>query len=151
MEIVSNIALISINETVIVQLISFLIFLFLFNRIMIRPLRRVMWEREHHMEKIQKEIEASKKIVDFCRRELEDRKSAVRTDARALSREMEAQGSGEAEKIFETAREEINALKASTEKEIAGKIEAVKKDLADESEVLAAVIMEKMLDRRVRP
>ena len=39
MQIISNIALISINETLVVQLISFLIFLFIINRIMFRPLR----------------------------------------------------------------------------------------------------------------
>ena len=49
MHIVSNIALISINETLIIQLVSFLIFLFLINRIMFRPLSHVMVERENHL------------------------------------------------------------------------------------------------------
>jgi F-type H+-transporting ATPase subunit b len=151
MEIVSTIALISINETLIVQLVSFLIFLFLITRIMIRPLRRVMWEREHHMEKVQKEIAESKKIIDYCRRELEERKHAVRAEARTLSRKMEAEGNGEAEKIFEAARQEIAVLKASKAEEIARTVETAKKSLANESEVLAASIMEKMLDRRLNP
>ena len=34
MEIVSNIALISINETLVVQLVSFLLFVFIINRVM---------------------------------------------------------------------------------------------------------------------
>ena len=45
MQIITNIALISINETLIVQLLSFLIFLFIINRVMIRPLRGVMSDR----------------------------------------------------------------------------------------------------------
>jgi len=45
MQIVSNVALISINETMVVQLISFLIFLFVINRVMFRPLRESMHER----------------------------------------------------------------------------------------------------------
>ena len=45
MQIISNIALISINETLIVQLISFLIFLFVINRIMFRPLRKTVGPR----------------------------------------------------------------------------------------------------------
>jgi len=151
MKIVSNIALISINETVIVQLLSFLIFLFLFSRIMIRPLRKIMWERKHHMEKIQKEIEESKKIIDYCRKEIDDRMLAVRQEARSLNREMEAEGAGAAEKIFEATRQEMTGLQESRAKEIAAQIEKTRNTLVIESEHLAAVIMEKMLDRRLTP
>ena len=52
MEVVSTIGLITINETVIIELISFLIFLFLINRIMFRPLQDIMGEREAHIEDI---------------------------------------------------------------------------------------------------
>lgn len=64
MQIISNIALISINETLVVQLISFLIFLFIINRIMFRPLRQVMIERENHMEKINLDIVDAGKSLD---------------------------------------------------------------------------------------
>ena len=63
MQIISNIALISINETLIVQVISFLIFLYIINRIMFRPLRSVTAERENHIKGIQKDIvEAENKL-----------------------------------------------------------------------------------------
>ena len=53
MQIISNVALISINETVVVQLLSFLLFLYIMNRIMFRPLRNVMAQREDHLKQIQ--------------------------------------------------------------------------------------------------
>ena len=56
MQIISNVALISINETLIIQVISFLIFLFIINRIMFRPLRNVMNDRKSHISKIQQDI-----------------------------------------------------------------------------------------------
>ena len=52
MHIISNIALISINETLFVQLLSFLIFLFIINRIMFRPLKRVMNVRVDYIDQI---------------------------------------------------------------------------------------------------
>ena len=110
-----------------------------------------MWEREHHMENVQKEIDESKKIIDFCHHELNERMHAVKKEARALTREMETEGIGEAEKIFESAQQEIAALKESTAKEIAIKIEKAKTALASEAETLAVTIMEKMLDRRLNP
>jgi len=54
MEIISNIALISINETVVVQMLSFLVFMFILNRIMIRPLRSSANDREIYIEKLVK-------------------------------------------------------------------------------------------------
>ena len=63
MEIVSNIALISINATMFHQLIAFLVFLFIINRIMFRPLRSVMGERESFMEKIRLDtVDATKEF-----------------------------------------------------------------------------------------
>ncbi len=151
MQIVSNVALISINETMIIQLISFLIFLFLITRIMIRPLRKVMWERKHHVEKIQQEIGESRKIVAFCRQELDGRMRAAKREARALSRQLEAQGSHEAEKVLESAFKEIAAAREATARQIAAGIEKAKVELAGESETLATVIVEKVLGRRLNP
>jgi F-type H+-transporting ATPase subunit b len=55
MEIVSNIALITINWTLFHQLIAFLIFMFIMNRIMFRPIQRVMDERDNLIERINQE------------------------------------------------------------------------------------------------
>ena len=63
MEIINTIALISINETLIVQLLSFLVFLFLINRVMIRPLRSVIDEREDFVTRVRKEIEDAIKNI----------------------------------------------------------------------------------------
>ena len=56
MEIVSNIALISINETLIVQMVSFLIFMFVMNMVMFRPLNRVMKKRSEYMESLKQDM-----------------------------------------------------------------------------------------------
>ena len=85
MQIVSNIALITINETLIVQLVSFLLFLFIINRIMFRPLRKVMTERSTYIETLQREIadqqnelkKISKKIKDSEQKVLHEAHVAV--------------------------------------------------------------------------
>ena len=74
MEIISNIALISINETMVVQLFSFIVFIFILNRIMIRPLRSSAHDREIYIENLsvdisnaQKEMNASEGGQTGCR------------------------------------------------------------------------------------
>ena len=56
MEIISNIALITINETLIAQLLAFLIFMFVINRLMFKPLQGVMTERQGYIDKDRKSV-----------------------------------------------------------------------------------------------
>ena len=89
MEIISNIALISINETLIVQVISFLIFLYIINRIMFRPLRSVMAERENHIKDIQKDIVTAENKLDSLTDQIREQESAVKREAFAQKAKLE--------------------------------------------------------------
>lgn len=147
MQIVSNIALISINETLLVQLVSFLIFLFVINRLMFRPLRSTMSQREFYMEEMETEIEEAERNYDRALAEIQEKEGEVREAAFTLSRECEDAGTREAEAIFDAARQEIAALRAKAESRVNAQIEEARKQVKAESETLAVHIMEKVLSR----
>ncbi len=149
MEIVSNIALISINETMIVQLVSFLIFLFIINRVMFRPLRGVMGEREQFVEGIKSEISDAESEMEKINSLLKKQESATRQQAFDMRKELEDAGSQQASVIFAAARKEVMDLKERTEEEIEVQISEARKKLKEESEALALRIMEKILERRI--
>ena len=151
MEIVSNIALISINGTLFHQLIAFLIFMFIMNRIMFRPLQEVMGERKNFIEKIKLDTVDAAKELEHLTGELSARESAVRMEAMEVRRELEAGGSQEATEILESTKQEIESIKEKTEVEISAQISEARKLLQIESEALAVNIMEKLLDRRLAP
>ena len=147
MQIISNVALISINETLIFQIISFLIFLFIINRIMFRPLRKVMNERESHVENIQKDIvDAEKKFEDLTR-QIQVQEKAVREEAFEQKEQLEVSGKKEAAEIIAATREEILALKNGAQKEVDGQIAAARVHVQEESKGLAQSIMETVLYR----
>lgn len=149
MEIISTVALISINETLVVQLVSFLIFLFLLDRIMIRPLRATMAERDFYMENLEKDIaEAVKKARDLTR-QVEGQEAAVRDSAMALNREHQQEGSTEAGRILEEARKEMMHLRQQAEAEIAEKMAEARGQIRAEAESLAVAMMENALERKV--
>ncbi len=149
MEIVSRIAMISINETLIIQLVSFLIFLFLINRVMFRPLKGVMDERDQYLQTVQKDITDAEGELTRVKRMLLEQEKATRAKANEMKREIEEQGSQEAARMFASARKEITDLKDRTEDEIEADLNEAKKHLRTESEALALRIMEKILNRRV--
>lgn len=149
MQIISNIALISINETLIVQLISFLIFLFIINRIMFRPLRRVITERENHIEKINMDIIDAGKSFDDVTAQIRQKEASVRTEAFELSKKIREQGAQKSVKMFSTVRAEIIDLQSKARIEADAQLAEARKKLDNESEVLAISIMEKVLERRL--
>jgi F-type H+-transporting ATPase subunit b len=149
MEIVSNIALISINETLIVQLLSFLIFLFLINRLMFRPLEGVMAERAEYINTLQDEISGAESELNKVSRLLAKQEAATREQAHALRQDMEEAGGNRAGEIFAAVRKEVAELKSQAEEEVEAQLSEARKYLRKESEELSVRIIEKILDRRV--
>ena len=147
MQIISNVALISINETLIFQVISFLIFLFVINRIMFRPLRKVMNERETYIENVQKDIVAAENQFEDLTNQIQAQENAVRDEAFKQKEQLEATGSQQAADIMASTREEIDALRAEAQKEVNAQISAARKHVRKESEDLAKQIIETVLYR----
>ena len=149
MQIVSNIALISINETMVVQLISFLIFLFVINRVMFRPLRNTMQEREHYIEGIRVDIRDAEKRLEKTIQQVQDENAAVREAGLQMTAELEQQGNEEAGKIITGARQEISQLGNKARQEIDVKIADARKSIVAEADKLSLNVMEKVLGRRL--
>ncbi len=149
MEIISKIALISINGTLLAQLISFLIFLFIINLLMVRPLRNVMAERDSYIERLQLDIADKENEFKNVTNQLKQQESAVKNEAFNLQKELEDAGSRQAAEILDTVRQEIENLKKQAQKEVDVQISEAGKAIGKESEALAISVMEKMLDRRL--
>ena len=149
MQIISNIALISINETLVVQLISFLIFLFIINRIMIRPLRATMEERDNYTQMVREDIlDSTKKLEEIVEASNQEEKE-IRQAALQIVAEMESLGKHEALSIMGVAKEEIAVVKKQTQAEIERLLAEAMTSVQKEAEVLSVSIMEKILDRKV--
>ncbi|MFP4346993.1 MAG: hypothetical protein ACOC3W_03650 [Thermodesulfobacteriota bacterium] len=149
MQIISNIALISINETMVVQLVSFLLFVFIINRVMFRPLRDSMSEREEYMTALSREIKDSEKEVSDLVSRMKTQEAAARNDANASRIALEEEGGREAADILAEANREIAELKRKTEANVQSQLNEAKKYLEEESEALARQVMEKVLGRRL--
>ena len=149
MEIVPADGLITINETMIIQLISFLIFLYIINRVMFRPLRKVMAERDEHIKKIKADTSEAQNRFESINIQIKDQEAEARQAAFQLKSELEDQGSLEASGVLSAAREEIAEANESARKEVSAMVAAARQDIQKESEVLATNIIETILERRL--
>jgi len=149
MQIISNTALISINETLIIQLVSFLIFLFFINRVMFRPLKESMEERDTYISSLDQDILDTKKEMDDILKELKKKEKTAREEAHEVRVGLEEEGSRKALEIHDDLMKAISDLRQKTEADVMQQITAARKHLQKESESLAVTIMEKVLNRRL--
>ena len=149
MEIVSTIALISINETLLVQLISFLLFLAIINRVMFKPLHNVMRERDFFIENLGREILDAQTASEHSLAEMARQETAIRHEANSLRRQRQAQGASEAQAILDQARQQIGALHREAEADVNRQLAQAKQQLPAEIEQLAVTLVEKVLERRI--
>jgi F-type H+-transporting ATPase subunit b len=148
MEIISSIALISINETLFAQVVGFLIFLYIINRIMFRPLKNVMMDREIYIERVKLDIDGARKEIDAMNSQIEEQEAEVKNEAFELKHKSEKIGDEQAKEIFAAARRKIAETSARVQKDIDIKISEARQSLQQESEALALTIIEKILERR---
>ena len=147
MEIISTIALITINETMIVQAISFLIFMFILNRIMIAPLRAAIAERNQYMEQARMDVIAARQKVADLTDKILNQENATKKKAFDLCRELETAGSETAIDIISKTRQTISAEREKASREIEAQITAARESIQAEAETLTASVMEKILSR----
>ncbi|MDP4978422.1 MAG: hypothetical protein NWQ21_03110 [Desulfobacterales bacterium] len=149
MQIISTIAMISINETLIIQLISFLIFLFIINRIMIQPLRSVSQEREAHIQKIELDTVAAEKKVEQVLKQIQKQEAKAIDTAQEIREKIEESGKLEADDIIHATLREVENLSKENRRQVAALVEEVRMSVPKEAETLAVGMMEKLLDRRL--
>ena len=151
MEIINTNALISINETLIVQVIAFLVFLFVINRIMFRPLRNAMHERENYIQNLQNDIAAAEDEYTLLTEQINEQGDALRKEALQINAKLENTANQQSDEIVSVTRKEIDDLRKKTEKEIEAQLIEARKKIQDESEALSQSIMEKVLERGLGP
>ncbi len=151
MEIITTIQLITINETLFVQVVSFLIFMFIINRVMFRPLRNTIAERRDYINQVQKDIAVSDQELIKLDQQIAKRESSfVRESTKLLKNAVDA-GNQEAEGILAATWREIAAIRDEAHKDMDSRIAEARKSFERESESLAMEIIAKILDRRPTP
>ena len=150
MEIVSQTELVSINATMLVQAISFLVFLFIITRIMFRPLRRTMEDRSAHIKKLQDEMVLQEQKLDEISSRLAKEEKSLKAEAFLEFEQRESSAKQEAATLLRQTQEDIRTQQRTASEDIRGRTEAAREQLAKEVEPLILVIMEKILGRRVQ-
>lgn len=149
MEVIQTTALISINATFVVQLVSFLIFVAIMNRVMFRPLREAMAKRKFRIRNLREEIGAADKQLTGIEADLAEQKRAIREEAREVNKSLEAAAGKQVAALFDETRQKSAAMRQAAEARIGGQMQAAREQVAGEARQLSTLIMQKVLQRRL--
>lgn len=140
--------MININATLVVQILHFLILMFILNRILLQPILNIIEKRSKKIEDEEKQLDnlqqETKELIGKC--------LAIEKDARKKAVEQSSllrnEASEKAEEIFNKAKDEIIGIIEETDREIDSKIEAASSSLKEFASDIAEELTEKVIGRR---
>ena len=141
--------MISINATLVIQVIHFLILLYILNRFMFRPILRLMDERDVHIEKTEKGADEALDKTEELKERFVSEVHLARNDATQERTELRETGIAETKELLERYKEKAAGMMAETDKEADKEVEMARPLMHDQVIVLAEGIIEKMLGRRL--
>lgn len=141
--------MISINATLLVQLIHFLLLLFIMNRLMLQPLLKVIREREAYTDNTKSEIKDIEVKIGQLKEQFIAKENDARKDAARERTDIMSVGMNEADGFLNKSREEVSVIRQQAEKEVEAEVSKTQPLLADQASTLVSGIMEKIIGRRI--
>lgn len=130
-------------------MINFLVFIFLINWLLVKPILRVLDERRSRVEG--NEEEADRLIAESERifSEYETTLKEARLEANREKERLRSEGIERETEIIKTAKEESKKMTDKLKEEIAKESETALSKMKSEADVLSKVIAEKILEREI--
>lgn len=140
--------MISINATLVLQVIHFLILAFILNRLMFRPIMKLIRDRSSHVKRAIDEVRNVEQQIVRLRDEFEKRQNSARQDANVQRSKLRNMGVVEAEKFLSESREKVSSIRARAEEVAEEEFKRAKPSLEGQTAMLAKEIIEKVVGRR---
>ena len=141
--------MIEINLTIAIQVLQFLVLAFILNRLLFRPISKVMEERQ---QRIASWEERTKSSHDSVRTRLQNYENQLR-EARVRAQEQQEQMTREIkeqeEKRLRSVSEEASRLISASQQKLRDETERLRLELHRQAEELAKLVTEKALGRKV--
>lgn len=148
MEIVQSNALITINATMVIQLISFLILVFFLHRVMLRPLAGIIQKRKDFLDQLEVDVEQGQTRLLAMEEQLNVKKKEFFTESSLLRKQLVEEANAAGNEIIMTARGKVMEELQQVGRQSQAEAEEIRKQFATLADELSHDIIAKVLDRR---
>lgn len=141
--------MISINATLILQVLQFLILVVVLNRILFRPILKLINKRTAYIETTTHEIRNLEVETEEMRKKHLSLQNEARKKATLERTQIRGLGITEAEKTVNNSRQEVSSIRAKADKDAEEELEKTLPMLQGEAVKLADEITGKLIGRRI--
>ncbi|VBB44314.1 putative ATP synthase subunit b [uncultured Desulfatiglans sp.] len=141
--------MISINATLIAQVVHFLVLMYILKHLMILPIWNLIKARQEHMEKAQNDIlEAEQKAIELAERYMREEEKAIRAASKERNK-LREEAISEAMAEYDQAQATVSSIRAKVTGEVERELAEARPSLRDHAVALVDEIIPKVLGRRI--
>jgi F-type H+-transporting ATPase subunit b len=141
--------MVEINLTIVIQVVQFLILVFVLNRILFKPISRAIEERDGRIdaweEKTRTLQETVRTKIESYEKELVEVRARAQEEQEQISNELKEREEEKVGAVFEEAAQIV----ASTKQTLQEETERLRQELRRQAEEMAQMVTEKVLGRKV--
>jgi F-type H+-transporting ATPase subunit b len=142
--------MLQIDQSLLIQIVNFLLLIFLLNIFLYRPIRRVMAQRSEKMGSLEQAIESAEKKSNENEEGIRENRLLARKDGYQTKEALKLEGLAEEKTILRASGSQVEEKISGAKVEIDGQTAAVRKALEEQVAVFSKELAEKILGRSVR-
>ncbi len=141
--------MVSLDYTILVQMVNFIILIFILNALLYKPILGIIGKRKQKMDESDSEIKRMNQTVEQKMAEYEEKVRLAKVDAMEQKNAIVKQGSDVAKGIIDAVRGEIPAMMEQFHAKMGKEVEEARAILHSQSQKISLDIAEKVLGRSI--
>lgn len=142
--------MVSLDYTILVQMVNFIILIFILNALLYKPILGIIDKRKQKMDESDSEIKRMNQTVEKKMAEYEEKVRLAKVDAMEQKNAIVKEGSDVAKGIIDAVRGEIPAMMEQFHAKMGKEVEEARAILHSQSQKISLDIAEKVLGRSIQ-
>lgn len=142
--------MVDIDYTLFIQLVLFLLLIWILNQVLYKPLLRIMERRKEILDKAQEEVRNVQETIDRRVAEYEEKIRAAKMQAMGQKGDLAKEGAEAAKAITDKAKAEIAAMMGEFQARLEKELASAREILRNQSVRISSEIAEKVLGRSIQ-
>jgi len=141
---------VSLDSTILIQMINFLILIFILNVLLYKPILGIMDKRKKRFQDTEDEIKSINLTIEERMAAYEEKVRLAKMDALNQKNDILKEGSDQAKTIIDAARGEIPGMMEEFHGKMNTEVTDARRILTDQSRKISVDIAEKLLGRSIQ-
>lgn len=142
--------MVDIDYTVFIQLVNFLLLIWILNQVLYKPILSILDRRKEILDKAQEEVKSVQETIDRRVAAYEEKIRAAKMEAMGQKGDLQKEGSEAAKVITDKAKGEISGMMSEFQAKLEKELASARELLRNQSLRISSEIAEKVLGRSIQ-